>query len=259
MWQNHPHKSSSSSSSCLRDSILALEADIQHANSLAASLAAGYGGDHIQMKLSYSPLAPLFLYLIQWLDFTCTDSLPTSLGLLHILIFKVYGDGIPSLSSKERKASLKDFYGVIYPSLRQLEGEFKADEGKDNRNKCKQIVSRKSFKKGFENEEQDLMRDDECGICMEMSMIMVLPDCGHSLCITCFHNWNVRSESCPFCRGSLKRLSPRDLWVMIDNNEVVDRLTLAKDNLTRLYLYIDSLPLLAQHHDAHVFLFNYML
>ncbi|XP_028772258.1 E3 ubiquitin-protein ligase AIRP2 [Neltuma alba] len=257
MWQNHPHKSSSSS---LRDSIVALEADIQHANILAASLPRGYGGDHIQMKLSYSPLAPLFLHLIQWMDFTCTDSLPTSLGLFHILIYKVYGDGLPSLSSKERKASLKDFYGVIYPSLRLLEGELKAQEAKDKgNNRTHQVVSRKSpNKKGLENKEQEL-RDDECGICMEMSMIMVLPNCGHSLCITCFHDWNVRSESCPFCRGSLKRVSSRDLWVVIDEREVADRVTVAKDNLTRFYLYMESLPLLSHDPPPHLFLFNYML
>lgn len=258
MWQNHTHKSSSSSS-CLRDSIVALEADIQHANTLAASVPEGYGGDHIQMKLSYSPLAPLFLNLIQWMDFTCTDSLPTCLGLFHILIYKVYdGMPMPSLSSKERKASLKDFYGVIYPSLKLLEGEFKAHEAKENnRSNGTQLVSRKSPKRGFDDKEQDL-RDDECGICMEISMIMVLPNCGHSLCITCFHDWNVRSESCPFCRRSLKRVSPTDLWVVIDNNEVVDRLTVSKDNLRRFYLYVESLPLLT--HDAHdVFVFNCML
>ena len=82
------------------------------------------------------------------------------------------------------------YTGVIYPSLRQLEGEFKAHEARDgNRNNCIQIVNKRSLKKGIENNKEQELRDDECGICMEMSMIMVLPNCGHSLCITCFHDW----------------------------------------------------------------------
>ncbi|KAF7813648.1 E3 ubiquitin-protein ligase AIRP2-like [Senna tora] len=204
------------------------------------------------MKLSFSPFAPLFLYFMEWMDFSCTHSLSSSLGLYHILIHKVYLDGMPSLSSKERKATLKDFYAVIYPSLRLLEEEFNASKINDHRSNCStEVMSRK---RGFDKDQE---RDDECGICMETSMKMVLPNCGHSLCISCFHDWNVRSESCPFCRGSLKRVSPRDLWVVIGNNDVIDTITLAKDNLRRFYLYMESLPLIMQ--DAHVFVCNYML
>jgi hypothetical protein len=39
--------------------------------------------------LSYSPFAPILLYLIEWMDYSCTDTLPNYLGLLHILIYKV--------------------------------------------------------------------------------------------------------------------------------------------------------------------------
>lgn len=127
----------------------------------AAALPRDYDGDFIQMRLSYSPLAPLFLYLIEWMDYSCIDSLPSYLGLLHILVYKVvllafvnsylvkdfiqwfllficcyfflffpsahrgtktklylivqvYVDGIPSISSKERKASLREFYGLFF-------------------------------------------------------------------------------------------------------------------------------------------------
>ena len=112
-------------------------------NCRAASLPRDYGGDYIQMKLSHGPFfAPLFLYLIEWLDFSCTDALPTYLGLLQVLIFnvshyhsslsrlfllsfcffyllftlmyvcfvQVYVDGMPSISSRERKATIKEFY-----------------------------------------------------------------------------------------------------------------------------------------------------
>jgi hypothetical protein len=43
----------------------------------------------VQMRLSFSSLAPLFLYLIQWLDCGCCYALPSYLGLFHILICKV--------------------------------------------------------------------------------------------------------------------------------------------------------------------------
>ena len=116
---------------------------LEKKNCRAASLPRDYGGDYIQMKLSHGPFfAPLFLYLIEWLDFSCTDALPTYLGLLQVLIFnvshyhsslsrlfllsfcffyllftlmyvcfvQVYVDGMPSISSRERKATIKEFY-----------------------------------------------------------------------------------------------------------------------------------------------------
>jgi hypothetical protein len=43
----------------------------------------------VQMRLSFSSLAPLFLYFIQWLDCGCCYALPSYLGLFHILICKV--------------------------------------------------------------------------------------------------------------------------------------------------------------------------
>lgn len=36
---------------------------------------------------------------------------------------------------------------------------------------------------------KDLGRDEECGICMEACTNVVLPNCGHSMCISCFHDW----------------------------------------------------------------------
>lgn len=253
MWQNQAHKSS------FRESLKALEADIQHANNLAASLPRDYNGDCVQMRLSYSPLAPLFLYLIEWMDYSCTDSLPSYLGLLHILIYKVYVDGIPSMSSsKERKASLREFYAVIYPSLRQLRGELVELEDDDNRNQYREVLSGKQGENERELSDKDLERDEECGICMESGAMMVLPNCGHSMCICCFHDWNARSESCPFCRGCLKRVSSTDLWVLTGNDDVIDPKTLAKENLRRFYRYIENLPSFVTP-DTHVLLFDYML
>ncbi|KAI0500607.1 hypothetical protein KFK09_018821 [Dendrobium nobile] len=50
----------------------------------------------------------LFLFLVQWTD--C--SLAGALGLLRILIYKVYIDGTTTMSTHERKASIKEFYGI---------------------------------------------------------------------------------------------------------------------------------------------------
>ncbi|KAG5093332.1 hypothetical protein JHK84_048920 [Glycine max] len=212
MWQNQPSNSSFS------DSVKALQDDIQHANTLTT-----YKENH--------------LFMSQF-----------SIGLLNFVV-QVYADGMPSISSKERKATIKEFYAVIYPSLRLLQGEFNNDQ----RNSCVE-VSRKRLAKVLN---KDLEGDEECGICMENGMKMVLPNCGHSLCISCFHDWYMRSESCPFCRGSLKRISPKDLWVVIGNSDVVDRITIAKENLRRLYHYIETLPSIIS--DAHAYTFNHML
>lgn len=73
-----------------------------------------------------------------------------------------------------------------------------------------------------------------------------------------FNHRNARSESCPFCRGSLKRVSSTDLWVLTSNNDVVDPVTLAKENLRRFYRYIENLPSFVTP-DTHVLLFDYML
>lgn len=110
----------------------------------AAALPKDYGGNCIQMRLSYSPFAPIFLYFIEWMDYSCTDILPNYLGLLHILVYKVgccsffyafllifcclrfqiklyiivqvYMDGMPSMSSKEQKVTLREFYGMLLSS-----------------------------------------------------------------------------------------------------------------------------------------------
>ncbi|RRT81481.1 hypothetical protein BHE74_00010616 [Ensete ventricosum] len=76
-----------------KDSLKVLEADIQHANSLyvvllfsqASDFPTDYDGACLQMRMSYSPAAHLFLFLVQWTDF----SLAGALGLLRIMIYKV--------------------------------------------------------------------------------------------------------------------------------------------------------------------------
>ncbi|XP_020092038.1 uncharacterized protein LOC109712707 [Ananas comosus] len=228
-----------------RGSLKALEADIQHANTLADAVQRAYGGACVQMRLSYSPLAPLFLYLMQWMDCSCSCSytLPSYLGLLHVLVYKVYVDGDNSISTYERRASLREFYAVIYPSLQQLESSLAEKESR-GKGRGKEIVGRKRMDDWRRLSDKDLEREDECGICMEVCTKMVLPSCNHAMCINCFRDWYTRSQSCPFCRGSLKRIRSRDLWVLTGDGDVVDTVTLEKENVKHFYRYIDSLPLI---------------
>ncbi|XVE85224.1 hypothetical protein DITRI_Ditri17bG0074500 [Diplodiscus trichospermus] len=250
MLQNQHNKSS------FRDSLKALEADIQQANSLAAALPRDFGGNCYQMRLSYSPFAPFILFLIEWMDYSCTDTLPSYLGLLHILVYKAYADGMPALSSKDRKATRREFYVVIYPSLRQLGDEFIELEH-NQKGRRTEVSSRKRVEDRKRFFDKDLERDDECGICMENCTKMVLPNCGHALCISCFHDWNVRSQSCPFCRGSLKRVSSKDLWVLTSGNDIIDMVTLAKENLRCIYLYMESLPFVMP--ETHPYVSDYTI
>lgn len=64
-----------------KDSLKLLEADIQHANTLVSDFPCEYDGARLQMRMSYSPAAHLFLFLVQWTD--C--QLAGALGLLRIL------------------------------------------------------------------------------------------------------------------------------------------------------------------------------
>ncbi|KAG0480805.1 hypothetical protein HPP92_011381 [Vanilla planifolia] len=238
MYNNHLSRPSS-----FKGSLKALEADIQHANTLAGAVHRAYGGSCLQMKLSYSPLAPVFLFLLQWVDCLPTYIIPSYLGLLQILVYKVYVDGKSTISTYERRASLREFYAIIYPSLQQLESNLLEKEESYERGRCKEITGRRKSDEWRKIAEKDVERDDECGICMEICTKMVLPSCNHAMCMNCYHDWNKRSQSCPFCRGSLKRVRSRDLWVLTSSGDVVDAANLEKENVRRFYLYIDSLPL----------------
>eukprot|EP00262_Sarcandra_glabra_P008277 TRINITY_DN21612_c0_g1_i1.p1 TRINITY_DN21612_c0_g1~~TRINITY_DN21612_c0_g1_i1.p1 ORF type:complete len:253 (-),score=26.18 TRINITY_DN21612_c0_g1_i1:48-806(-) len=230
--------------SSYREFLKALEADIQHANTLAAAIPRAFGGACLQMRLSYSPLAPIFLFLMQWMDCSCTYTLPSYLGLLHILVYKVYVDGQTTISSHERKASLREFYAVIYPSLQQLEDNIVEIEDTKDIGRCMEMFSRKTLEERRKISDKESEREEECGICMEACTKIVLPNCNHAMCINCYHDWNTRSQSCPFCRGSLKRVKSKDLWVLTSNGDIIDTVTLAKENLRRFYQYIDNLPLM---------------
>ncbi|EPS67000.1 hypothetical protein M569_07776, partial [Genlisea aurea] len=199
-----------------RESLKVLESDIQHANDLAAAIPKAKGGTRLQMKLVYNKLAPVFLYFLQWIDCSCTCFLPRYFNLFHVLIYKaqifvvvvlslqVYtDDGRPKISAHGRKASIKEFYAVILPSLHQLhydlvelDSSFSSSSSDEENRSGKKKKKKKqphrenttpSPKKGSESSSAG--RDDECGICLEPCTKMVMPNCCHAMCINCYRDW----------------------------------------------------------------------
>ncbi|KAM7270707.1 hypothetical protein ACFE04_029921 [Oxalis oulophora] len=222
-----------------KDSLKALEADIHFANTLASDYPTAYNGACLQMRLSYSPAAPFFLFLVRWTD--C--HLAGALGLLRILIYKAYVDGKTTMSINERKASLREFYGVIFPSLLQLQKGITDVEERKQQEICSKFKKKEETEKG-KFSELDLEIEEECGICLEIGTKVVLPKCNHSICMKCYRNWRLRSQSCPFCRDNLKRVDSGDLWIYTSSTEVVDMLSIRMENLKRLFMYVDKLPLI---------------
>lgn len=53
-----------------------------------------------------------------------------------------------------------------------------------------------------------------------------------------------RSQSCPFCRDSLKRVNSGELWIYTSKCDIVDLSVIKRENLKRLLIYIDKLPLI---------------
>ncbi|KAK6125969.1 hypothetical protein DH2020_040277 [Rehmannia glutinosa] len=223
-----------------KDSLKSLEADIQHANTLASDYSRGCDGACLQMRLSYSPCAHIFLFLVQWAD--C--HLAGALGLIRILIYKAYKDGKTTMSVYERKASLRQFYGVIFPSLQQLHRGITDIDERKQREICANKYKRRDEMDKGKLSEIEIEIEEECGICMEMNSKVVLPSCSHSLCMTCYRNWRARSQSCPFCRDSLKRVNSGELWIYTSNCDIIDLSVIARENLKRLFMYIDKLPLI---------------
>ncbi|KEH31089.1 RING zinc finger protein [Medicago truncatula] len=168
-----------------KDSLKLLQADIQHANTLASDFPREYDGACLQMRMSYSPAATLFLFFVQWTD--C--HLAGALGLLRILIYKVYVDGTTTMSTHERKASIREFYAVIYPSLLQLEKGVTDSEDKKQKAVCMERYRRRDDDDCRQSSDIDIERDDECGICMEMNSKIVLPNCNHVMCLKCYREW----------------------------------------------------------------------
>ncbi|XP_017645046.1 E3 ubiquitin-protein ligase AIRP2-like [Gossypium arboreum] len=226
--------------SSFKDSLKALEADIQHANTLALDYPRERDGARLQMRLSYSPAAQFFLFLVQWTDI----QLAGALGLLNVHIYMTYADGKTTMSVYERKASIREFYAVIFPSLLQLQRGITDLEDRKQKEACTVRYRRKDESARGKISEIDCEREDECSICMEMNGLVVLPNCSHSMCLNCYSDWHDRSQSCPFCRDSLVKVDSCDLWIYIEQSEIAELSSILRENRKRLFTYIDRLPLI---------------
>ncbi|KAM0995998.1 hypothetical protein ACFX13_006110 [Malus domestica] len=236
-----------------RDSLKALQADIQHANTLALDYPREKDGARLQMRLSYCQAANFFLFLVQWTD--C--HLAGALGLLRILIYTTYPDGKTTMSVYERKASIREFYAVIFPSLLQLQRGITDVEERKQKEICTTRYKRRDESERGKLSEIDIEREEECGICMEVNRKVVLPNCSHSLCLKCYRDWHGRSQSCPFCRDSLKRINSGDLWIYTEKCDALDLSSILREDRKRLFMYVEKLPLIVPDpvflpYDSHV-------
>ncbi|XP_050936096.1 E3 ubiquitin-protein ligase AIRP2-like isoform X2 [Cucumis melo] len=217
-----------------------LEADIRHANAFAASFPRVKDDSSFRMKLVCNHLTPVILYLLQWVDCSCSFLSLSYFNLFHIVLYKVDFHGRPDISSYGRKATISEFYSVILPSLQRLCDYASQVESIEDLHKGMAISKRLEHKREFLDLE--IEREDECGICFESRTKIVLPNCCHAMCTNCYHDWKSKSESCPFCRGSLKRVASGDLWVLTCGNDVIDTCTVIKEDMLRFYLFINNLP-----------------
>ncbi|KAM1456914.1 hypothetical protein ACFX13_035003 [Malus domestica] len=183
----------------LRDSLKALEADIQHVNTLALDYPREKDRARLQMRLSYYPAANFFLFLVQWTN--C--HLAGALGLLRMLIYMTYPDGKTTMSVYERKASIKEFYAVIFPFLLQLQRGITED--RKQKEICTAIYKRMDESERGKFFEIDFEREEECGICMEVNKKVVLPNCTHTLCLKCYRDWICKFYCNPRSCGTVSR------------------------------------------------------
>ncbi|KAK9057567.1 hypothetical protein SSX86_022403 [Deinandra increscens subsp. villosa] len=222
-----------------KDSLKALEADIQHANTLALNSIKDDDGSYLQLRLYFSPSADSFSYLFPWVNCRIAGAL----GLIRVLIYKVYADGKTTMHVHERKASMKQFYGCVFPSIMQLQSGITDLEERKQKEIWLKSYSQKGGSEKEKRSDADVEREAECGICMETKRKVVLPKCNHSLCLKCYRDWHGRSQSCPFCRESLKGVKLTDLWIYIEASDIIDLAIILKENTKRLFMYIEKLPL----------------
>ncbi|KAI4974832.1 hypothetical protein ZWY2020_048439 [Hordeum vulgare] len=92
------------------------------------------------------------------------------------------------MSTHERKASIKEFYAVIFPSLVQLQRGITDMEDKKQKAVCMERYRRRDEDETSSLSDVDAEREGECGICMEMNNKVVLPNCTHAMCLRCYQD-----------------------------------------------------------------------
>lgn len=62
-------------------------------------------------------------------------------------------------------------------------------EDKKQKSICVERYRRREDDDKQQFSEIDVEREEECGICMETNSKVVLPNCGHAMCMRCYHEW----------------------------------------------------------------------
>lgn len=79
--------------------------------------------------------------------------------------------------------------GVIFPTLLQLQKGITDVEERKQKEICATKYKRKNEVDKGKLSEIDLEREQECSICMEIRTKVVLPNCGHCMCMKCYRSW----------------------------------------------------------------------
>ncbi|KAL8258774.1 hypothetical protein R6Q59_026727 [Mikania micrantha] len=223
-----------------KDSLKSLGADIQYANTLALNSIKDDDGSYLQLRLYFSPSVDLFSCLFPWADCRIAGAL----GLISVFIHTMQANDKTTMLVHKRKASMRQFYGFIFPSIMQLQSAITNLEEEKQKEVLLKNYSRNDRFEKQNLSDADVERETECGICMETNRkLVVLPSCNHSLCLKCYCDWRKRSRSCPFCRENLNGEKLTDFWIYIEASDIIDLNVTLKENTKRLFKYIEKSPL----------------
>jgi hypothetical protein len=56
---------------------------------------------------------------------------------------------------------------------------------------CLEMIVKNRLEDRRKLSDVELLREDECGICLEPCTKMVVPSCCHAMCINCYRDWYV--------------------------------------------------------------------
>jgi len=78
---------------------------------------------------------------------------------------------------------------MVFPSLLQLHRGITEVEDRKQKHLCATKYKLKDLTSKGKLSEIDIEREEECGICLEMNSMVVLPNCYHSMCMKCYQDW----------------------------------------------------------------------
>lgn len=107
----------------------------------------------------------------------------------------------------------------------QLQGGISDAEERKQREICASKHGRRDEMNKGKLSEMEIEREEECGICMELSSKVVLPNCSHSLCMKCYKNWyvNFLNKICSYMEKKIRTIHYLCLVVYSRDHWVVDR------------------------------------